>query len=134
MKLIKPLLMCALLAAGLTSSIAWARYGHSHHGHARVGVYIGVPLATPYHHSPHYYYPPRYYYPPQYYTYQSPPPLIVAPAAPPVYVEQGNQQTVTTQLSPNYWYYCHNPQGYYPYVKNCSTSWQKVAPQPSPQQ
>jgi hypothetical protein len=131
MKLIKPLLMCSLLAASLTSSLAWAQYGYGHgfhHGHhARAGVFIGVPLAGAY-------YAPRYYYPPQYYAYPSPAPVVVAPAAPPVYVEQGAPQQAATQLSPNYWYYCRNPQGYYPYVKDCSTGWQKVAPQPSSQQ
>jgi hypothetical protein len=25
-----------------------------------------------------------------------------------------------------YWYYCHNPQGYYPYIQQCSVNWQPV--------
>jgi hypothetical protein len=29
---------------------------------------------------------------------------------------------------PGYWYYCSNPAGYYPYVRQCSTLWQKVVP------
>lgn len=117
------LLICCVLFSGATSA-AWARSGHFHHGHghARVGIYLGIPLAGSY------YYPPRYYYPPQYYSY-APPPVIVAPAAPPVYIEQAEQQA-SAQLPPNYWYYCNNPQGYYPYVKDCQAGWQKVAPQP----
>ena len=30
----------------------------------------------------------------------------------------------------NYWHYCRNPEGYYPYVKNCPEGWLQVAPQP----
>ena len=25
-----------------------------------------------------------------------------------------------------YWYYCQNPAGYYPYVTSCTTAWQPV--------
>ncbi|MBV9553746.1 MAG: hypothetical protein JO032_13270 [Alphaproteobacteria bacterium] len=28
-----------------------------------------------------------------------------------------------------YWYYCASPQGYYPYVQQCSVAWQPVPPQ-----
>lgn len=63
------------------------------------------------------------YYQPYYYA---PPPVItVQPVTPPVYIEQ-NQQP----LPNNYWYYCRNPEGYYPYVKQCQGQWQQVAPQP----
>jgi hypothetical protein len=27
-----------------------------------------------------------------------------------------------------YWYYCRNPEGYYPYVKQCPDGWMKVVP------
>jgi hypothetical protein len=27
-----------------------------------------------------------------------------------------------------YWYYCQNPAGYYPYVQQCTTNWQPVPP------
>lgn len=27
---------------------------------------------------------------------------------------------------PQYWYYCANPAGYYPYVAQCSVDWQQV--------
>jgi hypothetical protein len=49
----------------------------------------------------------------------------VAEAAP-VYVQQ--------QTAPQYWYYCPGPPaaGYYPYVRECSTNWVLVAPQPAP--
>lgn len=38
--------------------------------------------------------------------------------------------------SQQYWYRCGNPEGYYPYVRNCNTGWEQVpaaplnAPQP----
>jgi hypothetical protein len=36
------------------------------------------------------------------------------------------------QPQQNYWYYCQEPQGYYPYVKQCPGGWMKVLPQPAP--
>lgn len=32
----------------------------------------------------------------------------------------------------NYWYYCTDPAGYYPYVQNCSKNWLQVVPQNVP--
>jgi hypothetical protein len=34
--------------------------------------------------------------------------------------------------APNYgsWYYCHQPEGYYPYVRSCHGDWQRVPAQP----
>jgi len=29
----------------------------------------------------------------------------------------------------SYWYYCENPKGYYPYVKDCPYGWMKVVPE-----
>ena len=34
------------------------------------------------------------------------------------------------QPQTNYWYYCHDPDGYYPDVGECPNGWQQVAPQP----
>jgi len=45
--------------------------------------------------------------------------------APPVYNEPEQQQ-------PKYWYYCTNPQGYYPYIKNCPGGWLTVVPKVTP--
>jgi hypothetical protein len=68
-----------------------------------------------------------YYYPTPVYPYPNPyvpytPGIVPAPAQAPV----------------QYWYYCSAPQGYYPYVPQCSTAWTPVtatpvsaAPQPS---
>jgi len=68
-----------------------------------------------------YYYPP-YYYPPAY-AY---PPTVIVPSTPPVYIQREQPQT-------NYWYHCQDPEGYYPYVKNCPAGWLQVAPQPPAQ-
>jgi hypothetical protein len=65
-----------------------------------------------------YYYP--YYYPP-YPAYYAPP----AGYAPPPQVSAAPQ--AMGAAPPQYWYYCDNPQGYYPYVQNCGASWKQVA-------
>ena len=36
------------------------------------------------------------------------------------------------QQQPSYWYYCQNPQGYYPYVKSCPGGWITVVPNVTP--
>jgi hypothetical protein len=50
------------------------------------------------------------------------PPIVIQSAPAPVFAQQ--QQTQSS-----YWYYCPNPQGYYPYVQQCSSSWMQVVPQ-----
>jgi hypothetical protein len=121
MKWAKIVLAC-VLAAGAGAASAQ----HFHHARVGVGVYIG----------PGWYYPyPHYVYPPVYYAY---PPVVVAPSGPPVYIEQGQAQApdappAPAQPSPNYWYYCSNPEGYYPYVKQCPGGWQQVEPRPPAQ-
>ena len=62
----------------------------------------------------YYYYYPRPIYPyPDYYE----PPAVVYEQAPPVSSGVPNQQ---------YWYYCDNPKGYYPYVSECQEQWRPV--------
>ena len=48
---------------------------------------------------------PQYYYGPSY----APPPPAYAPP-------------------PRYWYYCREPEGYYPNVRSCPDGWMKVVP------
>src|SRR5215470_7498312 len=62
-------------------------------------------------------YPYPYYYPP-YPAYYPPP--SGAPAQAPAQATGAPPQ--------QFWYYCDNPQGYYPYVQNCSSAWRQVAP------
>lgn len=69
-------------------------------------------------------YPSPYYYSPYYY-YTAPPAVIQQP--PPVY-----QSPQEPPPAPQYWYYCQDPQGYYPYVKNCPGGWMKVVPNATP--
>jgi hypothetical protein len=87
-------------------------YGGGYRGHSSFGFSFGVP----------YYSYPYYSYP--YYA----PPVITVPSAPPVYIQQA--PPVIQQTPPGYWYYCTNPQGYYPYIKQCLNSWQQVEPIP----
>jgi hypothetical protein len=139
MKRSKSLALIILLLGLLASSVAWAHgHGHHgspgarfhhpgfqhpgfrqhhghHHGHASAGVIIGAPW-------------PYYYSPPPAYVYY--PPLTVAPASPPVYIEQGSELG-GAEAAPNYWYYCSNPQGYYPYLRDCPSGWQQVPATPS---
>ena len=106
----------AALVLGLSlSGIAYGRGGHSRsggfhhfggprfHSHAFIGG--GVVLA------PFFYPPPVYYDPPPALQYVEPSP---APSTP----------------QPGYWYYCPGSQQYYPYVQQCPSGWQPVAPQP----
>jgi hypothetical protein len=73
--------------------------------------------------SPYYSYP---YYP--YYSYPYyPAPPVVNQQQQPVYVEPAPQQE-----EESYWYYCPDPQGYYPYVQRCPKGWLKVIPSPVP--
>ena len=120
-KLDAVLLSTALVLGALASTDALAR--GFHHGHARVGVFIGAPLVF----SP-WYYPYPYYYPaPAYY-----PVPVAYPAAPTTYVEQGQPEAAPAPRSSSYWYYCPEAKAYYPYVSQCAGGWQRVAPQPPP--
>lgn len=117
MRKIKFALLLLILFGAIGSESAWADRGphFGGRGRAHVGVFIGAPLFWPY-------YPQPYPYP--YYSY---PPVVVAPSPPPVYVEQGSSSSPPSQ---QYWYFCGDPQGYYPYVQQCPSGWQQVTPQP----
>ena len=62
-----------------------------------------------------------YFYPAPVYPHPDPyrPPIIVNVPAPPV-----------EQAPPQFWYYCANPRGYYPYVTQCFSTWQRVLAAP----
>jgi len=57
------------------------------------------------------------------YGYPYPAAPLAVQSDPGVYLEQPPVR---------YWYYCGAPSGYYPYVKQCSTGWLRVAPAPAP--
>ncbi len=107
-------LVFCLFGAG--SGAVRADHGH---GHAHGGVAIVLdPFWGPW------YYPPGHHpYPPYY------PPVLVAPSAPPVYVERDGAASPSAPPAA-YWHYCEAARGYYPYVKDCPGGWLKVAPQP----
>ena len=120
--------ICGLiLLSGIAfSSIALADHGHGGHGgHGGFALSIGIPFYG----SPYYGYP--YAYPYGYY----PPPVVVMPQQQPqVYIQQDNpppppQESQAPQEG-NYGYHCNQPEGYYPYVKECAAGWQKVSPTP----
>jgi hypothetical protein len=119
------------LAAGLLglclSGIAYGRSGHSGRGgfHGSGGFHGPAGFHHFDHHSFHshvfigggivaapFFYPPPVYYPP--------------PAA----VEYVEPSPAPSTPQPGSWYYCPDSNQYYPYVQQCPTGWQQVAPQP----
>ena len=80
-----------------------------------IGISFGFPLWYP---------PPAYYAPPPPAYYYAP---RVVHSSPPVYVERAE---AVGERSADWWYYCGQSKGYYPYVKTCPGGWQKVSPTP----
>jgi hypothetical protein len=119
----------AALSLSAASGSAFAYHGASgHHGGyhgGRVGVYIGAPVlgfGYPYYGYPGYAYG-------GYGVYGPSTMIVTTPAQPPVYIEQQGA-AATGPASDGNWYYCHNPDGYYPYVKQCADVWQRIPAQP----
>ncbi|MGD0236098.1 MAG: hypothetical protein ABSC55_16385 [Syntrophorhabdales bacterium] len=107
----KKWIVFVMLAVVVVSFLAVPRTGHARYwgwwpGAFWGGAFFGAALAYPY-----YAYPYRYYGYPYPYAY----------AQPPVY---------NTEPQQDYWYYCQNPQGYYPYVTQCPGGWMRVVPTP----
>jgi hypothetical protein len=105
--------------------------GKWHGGHGwggpRVGIGIGLgPFWGPYW-GPYWgsYWRPYAYGYPYGYAY---PPVVAAPPTQ-VYLQPSPQASVPPPPSAS-WYYCDNPQGYYPYVQQCPGGWRAVAPTP----
>jgi hypothetical protein len=120
MRQLKLILIGVALIGAFGANAAWANGGHFRggghggghgHWHGNIGFFVGAPLF--WYPSPYYYYPPA---------------VVTVPAAPTVYIEQAPPSAPPAQ---QYWYYCGNPQGYYPNVKECPGGWQKVLPQPA---
>lgn len=118
MKTLKNLLVTALATAGVLAAGSALAGGHSH---VSIGVGVGVPVGVPYYGYGYYGYRPYPYYYPAYY-----PAPVVVQQAPTVYVEQAQAQP----QAGGSWYYCQDSRAYYPYVKECPSGWQPVAPQP----
>ena len=126
MKLSKIICLALLMVWALFANEALAHGfgGHFHpgfHRHSGFGLYFGLPFYS----YPYYSYP--YYRDPFYYPYYYPP-VVTVPQTPPVYIERS--PPITREYPAGYWYYCGNPEGYYPYVKECPEGWQQVEPAP----
>jgi len=113
--------ICAVLAAVallLMSVLSGHAGGHSNSQFFFGGSIVLGPWWPGYGLYPAY---PYAYYPAPYY----PAPPVIVQQQPPVYAKPAPPQS-------DYWYYCENPQGYYPYVKSCPGGWMKVVPQTTP--
>ena len=155
MKRIAVLIFAAIFCLALFSSIASARQGGGGHpggrppsgGHHSGGHYYGH---GSHHHGGWYggwgvgYYPYAYWWGPRIYAYPSwwwpypytysypytyPYPSYQPPAR---VIEQPPAYSEPEQRQPHYWYYCQNPQGYYPYIKSCPGGWMRVVPEGTP--
>lgn len=96
------------------------RGGFRHHdGHGRGGVIYPypVPMTWPYP------WPPYYYPYPPYYPDTSDDDDDSPPAGMPGEMPMGVV---------GFWYYCDAPDGYYPYVKDCSHPWARIPISPPP--
>ncbi len=146
------LILAAALALPLTVALSvpasaddWHRRGGHHRGGTSVGVVLDFHGRDYHRFSPYerrvwgngYWY--RGYYGPRYgwwwrtggywYPYEEPvypyptyvPPPVVVSAPPPA---------PEVQAPPQFWYYCDNPSGYYPYVRDCPTPWRTVPAEP----
>ena len=98
----------------------YGRYRHYYRGHH----YRGHGYRRHHHHGPRYFWSGSIVIPWYPYGYYSPPPAIIK-KQPDVYVQPEQQEE-------NYWYYCPDPQGYYPYIRNCESGWMKVVPDATP--
>jgi len=127
MKKILGLLLAAgvLLLGSAFPSHAWGWGWHGGGGwHGNVVIGVGPGYWGPWWYGPGYpYYPYAYPYPNYPYPYYGGPPAAV-PQEPQVYI----QQPVPQAQQPTYWYYCQNPQGYYPQVQQCPGGWMTVVP------
>ncbi|MEO8136304.1 MAG: hypothetical protein ABI831_20305 [Betaproteobacteria bacterium] len=143
MKTGKLVLMTAALfsAVSLSGAAIADRGGHSgghggyrggsyQHGYGHAGAFIGGAIVAGALLSPWYYpaYYPRYY--PTYY-YQPYPAVVEVTPQPNVYIEQPRVTPAAADAG-NAWYFCNDSRAYYPYVRECASPWQRVAPQPAP--
>ena len=107
----------------------WRGHGGWHGGYG-VGALIGGTIIAGALLSPWAYSSPYYY--------SSYPVVEYVPAAPTVYYEQPRayiEQPRAVQpaaADAGSWYYCNESRAYYPYVKECASPWQRVAPTPAP--
>lgn len=132
MKQIKVACLFIVMIGSITSNSVWARgggFGGGHYGghygggwghggyYSGIGLGLGLGYGLGYYGAP--YYSPYYAYPPA---------VVAVPVTPPVYIQQ--PPPVIQQYPSGYWYYCNDPEGYYPYIDQCPSGWQQVEPTP----
>lgn len=120
MKATRTLLAAALVGLACAAAVAPAS------AHGSRGYYHGPRVSFGFYGGPLWWGPG--YWGPGYYGY-APPPVVVVPAEPRIYVER-DEAPAPAQSSAQWWYWCQSAKGYYPYVSACSEGWQRVAPQP----
>lgn len=99
-------------------------HGHGHHGRGRhTHIIYGWPAFG---YGPAFGFGSFGYMPPPYYAY---PRGSYRPAQPPVvYIEKNEASRGSPPQT--YWYYCRDPEGYYPDVEECPDGWEQVLRQP----
>lgn len=110
-------LTVAFMVNALPADASRRHYGH-HGGGVRFGVHVGPGYWWPGWWGPYPYYP------------SYPPPVIVQPPSD-LYVEPAPAPEAEES---RYWYYCRDPEGYYPDVKRCPKGWMKVVPPDYPEE
>jgi hypothetical protein len=65
-------------------------------------------------------------------AYIDPAPVVIT-APPPSVVMPAPLQSAPRSAAPQFWYYCDNPQGYFPSVQTCNKQFRQVPPPPPPQ-
>lgn len=122
--LIPALALALVLVAPQASHAGGWYYGGWHGWHGSPTSFV-FGFGAPFYYGGPVYYPGPYYYPaPATYVY-APPPAVVYPSQPQMYSDPAPSRS-------SYWYYCQNPQGYYPYVQQCPGGWMQVVPQAPP--
>jgi hypothetical protein len=128
------LISLALVFFGVaTANVAWASH-HQTHFVSHSGAYHHPGWG----HGHGYYWGFGFYgaawpwFYPGYYGYVVPvlPDNLYSDTAAPVEYVQMNPAPTPANTPINTWYYCENPQGYYPYVKACAGSWKQVPAEP----
>ncbi len=104
----------------------WRDGGGGWHGGGWRGGWYGPAIGFSFGIPGYWGWPYAYGYP---YAYPAPYP-VYAPSEPSAYIEDSTQAPQAS--GPIYWYYCTDPQGYYPYVQNCTKPWVQVLPQSVP--
>ncbi|MBC3917530.1 hypothetical protein H8L32_08610 [Undibacterium sp. CY18W] len=131
------LLVCSLLA------VTFPAMAHSSHFRPRVSLGISI-NPFPIYYGARYSYGPRYY--PYDYSYPYYSSVVIAPSVSYVapvtrYTEVIEERTYSSDNESNVirqpdinpqtnvgkdWLYCHQPDGFYPAIKNCPGGWQRV--------